>query len=797
MSEPAGAVRESASAARRASAIGRLRLSTHFAALGVVLLAVVLAASFAALSVRMRGVTQSHFEEELRRTQQMLLRLERRELSRMLWTASLVGETPTLRAAIETWRVEDGFGGPRRAAELRATLQRAGDAQLRAIAADLLVLTDGEGKVLAASTRGGGAPRAGVALGDVPAVRRALDPDAPVDTANVGVVQVGDYYYTAAAAPIMLDGYTIGAVLLGTRIDQAYVGSLHESFDGEIVVTARGRPIGSTLTPAATAELPTLVTPATVRALTLDGQDYAGAALPLGSTQSGEPVTLVLLHSATRSVRAATAAFARDFLLFGLAALVVAALGATFGARAVLAPLTRVVGLMQQSARTGIFGHTTTPRAAPREIRSLTDSYAQLIHALESERTAVQRRTDELEMANEDLTQQIRERVRVERALSEREEQLRQSQKLEALGTLAGGVAHDFNNLLTVISGFTQLALTTTPEDAPARADLVQVKDAAHRAGALTAQLLAFGRRQVLQPRVLDLNDAVRQVETMLRHVLGGGVELRTELAARLPRIHADPGQLEQVLMNLAINARDAMPDGGVLTIATEEAPGPDGAGVALVVSDNGTGMDEATRARIFEPFFTTKEVGKGTGLGLATVYGIVQQSGGSITVDSEAGAGTTFRVVLPAVSATPASVHAVREEDAPPRGRETILLVEDDDGVRAFTARVLTAQGYTVLAAASGAEALATADRSSVMIDLLLTDVVMPQMTGREVARRLRLGRPETRVLFMSGHSAEAVSGHGDLASDAAFIRKPFSPDQLLRTVRATLDAEIMHVVR
>jgi CheY-like chemotaxis protein len=290
----------------------------------------------------------------------------------------------------------------------------------------------------------------------------------------------------------------------------------------------------------------------------------------------------------------------------------------------------------------------------------------------------------------------------------------------------------------------------------------------------------------------------VSRIEAMLRRVVGAQLELHVELEPALARVHADPGQLEQVLMNLAINARDAMPDGGHLTIGTANADLREGvAGVELRVRDTGIGMDAATRARIFEPFFTTKDVGKGTGLGLAMVYGIVQQSGGTIAVESAPGAGSTFRIVLPAVGALDDQVLGILDEPGAARGTETVLVVEDEPQVRAFAERVLAAHGYRVLAAAEGAEALALLDAEPQSVALLLTDVVMPRMTGREVARRARLRCPDVRVVFMSGHSEDAIASHGVLAEDAAFVRKPFSPEQLLRVVRETLDREAADVAR
>jgi len=359
------------------------------------------------------------------------------------------------------------------------------------------------------------------------------------------------------------------------------------------------------------------------------------------------------------------------------------------------------------------------------------------------------------------------------------EEQLGRAQRLEALGLLAGGIAHDFNNLLTAISGYTGLALEHGGMDNELiRRDLAEVRTAAGRAADLTRQLLAFGRRQVLARTVVDLNAVVIEAQSLLDRVIGERVTVVTNLDPRLVRVHADAGQLGQVLVNLAVNARDAMPDGGTLTIATSNQDGD----AVVTVSDTGLGMDEQTRARIFEPFFSTKPVGEGSGLGLAMVYGIVQQTGGEISVESSPGGGAEFRIVLPGTYDAP--VETVAPVQALPRGSETILLVEDEDIVRRLVAEMLERQGYRVIAAAGPDEALEVAEP----YDLLLTDVVMPSMTGPELAERLVERRPGVGVLFMSGYSGAAVADRGALIAD--LLEKPFAIDQLASKVREALDA-------
>jgi len=381
------------------------------------------------------------------------------------------------------------------------------------------------------------------------------------------------------------------------------------------------------------------------------------------------------------------------------------------------------------------------------------------------------------------------------------EAQLRQAQKMEAVGQLAGGVAHDFNNLLTVIKAHTFIALDGLPSDAPAREDLAAVNQAAGRAADLTRRLLAFSRKQLLQPRVLDLNVAMSGVLPMLERLIGEDIEVVTQLDPELHTVSADPAQLEQVIMNLAVNARDAMPHGGVFRIATanvelSEARAMEdgftmapGSYVVLEVGDTGIGMDEATRVRIFEPFFTTKEQGKGTGLGLAMVYGVVKQSGGYVRVDSEPGMGTRFEIWLPRAEAGEDGSRGLERAAAPRGGTETVLVVEDEEAVRHVVKRVLELQGYTVHTARGGTEALRVARELEGRLHLVMTDVILPEMSGPAIVERLLAEWPHAKVLYMSGYAAEEASRRGLLAPDTALLKKPFTLDDLARAVRGVLD--------
>jgi signal transduction histidine kinase/ActR/RegA family two-component response regulator len=389
--------------------------------------------------------------------------------------------------------------------------------------------------------------------------------------------------------------------------------------------------------------------------------------------------------------------------------------------------------------------------------------------------------------------------LRAENALRQSEEQLRQAQKMEAVGRLAGGVAHDFNNVLSVILSYSELILADLKPNDPMRDDVGEIRKAASRAAGLTRQLLMFSRQQVVEPKVLDLYEALTSMDKMLRRIVGEDVELALIAPKTHGRVKVDPSHIEQVILNLVVNARDAMPTGGKLTIeisnvvldeeyALRHLPVKPGPHVMMAVSDTGCGMSRDTQARIFEPFFTTKEMGKGTGLGLSTVFGIVQQSGGNIWVYSEVGKGTTFKVYLPRVDA---EVDPLKAQATPTtlRGTETILLVEDEEQVRAVALSALRRQGYHVLVAQHAGEALLLCESHPESIDLLLTDVVMPQMSGPELARRLARSRPEMKVLCMSGYTDDSIVRHGVLDIGVAFIQKPITPALLARKVREVLD--------
>jgi signal transduction histidine kinase/CheY-like chemotaxis protein len=421
-------------------------------------------------------------------------------------------------------------------------------------------------------------------------------------------------------------------------------------------------------------------------------------------------------------------------------------------------------------------------RTAEAEVRQMNEELEQRVAA----------RTADYKKALEDLRSEMRRR-------EELEQQLIQSQKMEAIGRLAGGVAHDFNNLLTVILGYNEMLREHLKNDPVGSEYIAEVLQASERASALTNQLLAFSRRQVSVPRVVDLNELVRNIDKMLRRIIGEDVRLDIRLARSLPKIEVDPGQIDQVIMNLAVNSRDAMPAGGQLAIETAEvllnedyaashvAPSP-GSYALLTVSDTGIGMDAGTRARIFEPFFTTKGQGKGTGLGLSIVYGIVKQNGGEILVYSEPGQGTVFKIYLPAARGSAQPLPVSIKDTAPEQATGAILLVEDEDQVRNLTRAMLKRQGYRVFDFGSGTEALEFLQRQSESIDLLVSDIVMPQMSGLDLAREAQSLRPGMRLLLMSGYTETSVSAQGLIAPGTVFIHKPFTAASLRQKVGEAL---------
>ena len=781
-----------ATRARRLTPFRRLSLSAKLAALGAAVTGAVVLAAFWGLSVQTRNNTRDVFAAQLARNQQMLQNLQERTRNQLLFTVSLVSEGPAFQYSLKQFQVEANRGAtpdPAYVLEMQRHLDRlAGSAR-----ADILVLTDDSARVFAAAGVEEHAIAAGTSLATLDAVKHALDPNAPA-SAELGVLHTSRGYFQVAVYPLIQDGFTLGALLLGERLDTKFVAAARAASDADIVLLA-----GTTLVASSDSSLSADRIPALLAAragerggstVVVGGEEFMAAPVSLGQTQDLQPVQLWILQPLSRQVARLTQPLRREFELFGALAILVAALGAALVARSVLGPFKRFVTYMRSGAATEQRQGRFDADDEAVEVRTLNESFNQLMDSISVKRRALEERTAELAAANVVLTDEISERARVERALRESEAQLRQSQKLEAIGTLAGGIAHDFNNLITVISGYTQLALMRTETDSSAADDLRQVVDASDRAANLTHQLLAFSRKQVLQPTVLDLSDVVSGIAPMLRRIIGEHIELRIENAAPLARIRADKGQLEQVLLNLAVNARDAMPSGGRVTIATSNGAGADRATareVVLVVSDTGVGMADDVKERVFEPFFTTKDPGKGTGLGLSMVYGIVNQSGGRIAIDSGVGAGTSFIITLPAADSVGVADDTIVETEDRSRGTESILIVEDAEDVRTLARRTLEERGYNVRVARNAAEALEISAAGNV--DLLLTDIVMPQMSGPQLVASYLATHPAPVVVYMSGYADDALDQY-ELDPNIVFLRKPFTPNVLARTIRESLDA-------
>lgn len=491
--------------------------------------------------------------------------------------------------------------------------------------------------------------------------------------------------------------------------------------------------------------------------------------------------TLHVLLS-TREVQAQLQRLMGQLVTLGVGVLVTSVLIAVLLQRLVSQPILAIANVAARISATGDYSLRVTT-AGSRELVALGHSFNDALVAIE---------------------QREQQRDQAEAALRVSESQLQQSQKMEAMGRLAGGVAHDFNNMLTAILSYARMLSDGLPEGDPMRLDLEQIITAAERSAGLTRQLLAFSRRQLIQPQLLDLGHVVHGVEGMLRRVIGEDVVLRVDVAPSLPPVIGDVGQIEQVLVNLVVNARDAMPQGGLLTVELREikleqpriarmSTIPPARYVQLAVTDTGVGMSEDTLGHIFEPFFTTKPTGQGTGLGLATVFGIVKQTGGDIVVHSQLGEGTRFEIYLPRATASPmvGPPPAPGALDGQGHG-ETVLLVEDEALVRESVHRILTAGGYTVLQARSGREALRVAAEHHKNIDILLTDVVMPGMTGRDLADELARVQPGLRVLYMSGYTADVMGRHGVLEAGIDLIIKPFTPKALRHKVREVLDRPV-----
>jgi signal transduction histidine kinase/ActR/RegA family two-component response regulator len=762
-----------AALANRVNTLGiRAKLTLFMAVLTVVVSAVV----FAVVRVNLRERTRSLVTEELSRSQHVVLELQRRGVEQLLTGASIISQAPTLIAAVKTAQSEARTSG-----RARDELANTVEGELAKLAdlfdRDLLIITDEHGHVFAAAARGdergGGVPARGSDLSGMPALRRALDPGAPADVREFGALQSESAIYQLGVYPMVQGGYTAGALLLGQRLGDRFLDEARQATSSDVIVLAGSELVAATSLPDSAALLGAIrnanLAAGSTSTLAIGQNELAVARLSLGVTQAGTPVDLWLVQPFASEVDQLTRRLLSAFAVALLAVVLLSGVGAAVIARSVMRPFDRFVTYMR-----GVTGNDGRPPPFDRrddapEVATLADTFDQLMASLAVEREALVRRTTELVAANTGLREEVSERERVEHALRESEKQLRQSQRLEAIGTLAGGIAHDFNNLLTVISGYTQLASMATPSGSPLAADLRQVMDASDSAAKLTQQLLVFSRKQLLEPTVLDVGQVARSLSSMIRPLVGERIDFTLQIEDDLPLVFADPGQLEQVLINLVVNARDAMPDGGRLTIAcTGDALDSETPGVRLEVIDTGHGIPDGIRERIFEPFFTTK------------------QSHGTIDVISGSG-GTTFRITLPAFDGIAELVALPSPMDVPVDGTETIMVVEDESNIRTLARRTLEGYGYRVITVGDPLEALELARKATV--DLVLSDVVMPRMSGPEMVARMLGDRTTPLVVYMSGYADEAIQQY-ELGRGRTFLRKPFSPIALARTVRHALDS-------
>ena len=724
------------------------RLSVKLATLGAALTAAVVGATLIIVTLEIKSTTRRRLEQESARNRQTFASLQEQKLSSLTFAASLISNTASLPFVLDTYRAE-ALNGTRRD-DLALTVERELEKLLGESRKDIILVTNDSGKVFASVARNERPVPRGENLSRMTAVGQALDFQKNSERTSLGLLEQPDVDYQVAVYPVQLGGYTLGTVVVGERLDSGFVAAARTAFDGSVVVTAAGKVISGTL-PGSTqqevaAQLARYSGGESPALQTVGNEEYVVAPLSLGDTQNGEPVKLWLIQPMSSVASAISRPLIQSILLYGLLAVILAGAGAALLTRSVLSPLDRFVAYLRDGTAMQVTPTKFDSHDAPPEVQALNESFGQLMDSL---------RTSEAH--------------------------LRQAQKLEAVGTLAGGIAHDFNNLLTVIAGFTQLALSEVSDSSPTSENLKQVLSASDRAARLTKQLLAFSRKQVLKPSVIDLGAVIDDLAPMLRRLIGEHINLAIDRQPEPARVLADRGQLEQVIINLVVNARDAMPKGGSLTVRVRRTP----EGVIFVTKDDGMGIPEHVRERIFEPFFTTKEQGKGTGLGLATVYGIVQQSGGSIDVESDVGVGTTFTIILPEAPQAALSNPTSERSELGLRGRERVLLVEDEPSVRVLAKRALEDYGYQVTAALDSADAVRIAAESQ--FDALVTDVVMPVMGGPELAKKVLDLQPNLAVIYMSGYADDALKSF-DLGADVAFLSKPFAPSDLAQIVQETL---------
>lgn len=791
-----------------------LRLSTKAIWLSVALITFVITTVFITLSIEIRLETKQILQDLLNRSEQQVVSIKEDRLSQLLWVSSQVANNPTLRAAMETYRLE-----PERSVDIRdellATLQNELDKVWTGLPNDLLIVTDGRGRVLAANGHSATLPGRGENLSVNAALRHALNPEGAVGDQNFGLMNLGDQHFLTVASPIVLQGYVIGTLVLGDRIDSSFLPNLRAFFGGETVITVGGRGIASTLPHSSGADsgyaaLARLGSEAAKADGTvhIGDEEFLVTSMVLGTDTRGEIVTLFLLRSLTGALHQPNQKLMKTLATQGALAVLLGALLAWIATRASLRPLARFVAFMKQVAESGDYsrrfwrrtrGNSTGsrhPGTGPVDVRS-NNELDLLVDGFNGMLAEIEARDSSLKKAHTELETGIQ-------VLQQKEEELRQMQKMEAIGLLAGGVAHDFNNILMVVSGFSEMALKCLEDDHDheARELIEEVQKASNSASLLTRQLLAFSSKQVSSPKFIDLNSLICEREQILRRVVGDSIVLRLSLEENLDTILADPAQVEQVLLNLTVNGRDAIEKTGVISIETRninpaEKPAEKydldvkNSHVLLAVGDSGSGIDADTLEHMFEPFFTTKDKGKGTGLGLSTVHGIVKQCGGHIRVESEPGAGTVFRIFFPAIGEALDEAEEVSEYRNT-RGSATILLVEDEADVRRVVRKMLMVCDYEVLEASGPEEAMALFEKHGDRIDLLLTDVIMPVMNGNELSSKIAQLNPSIRTLFMSGFTAGVIDDAGILPAGVNFLQKPFTPDALVAKITRLLAEKV-----
>jgi len=661
-----------------------------------------------------------------------------------------------------------------------ATITAMAEDYRQKLGADFCVVTDAHGNWIGDPGWGPNDPR------------QALVPS--IDEARRGrsvddVVPLTSALYLLVSEPARFADEVLGTMTAGYKLDDRVARDLALVTQTEVNLVCPGhRLCGSSLAATERDALAAALSTGGVGSNTntptlrqIGRAQYVSAVYPLLPADTRRQRGELVLLRAWAPTQNAVNQMRRSLLWVGVATLVVTLAGSFALSRRLTRPLTHLAEVAGEIA-TGNWAREVPVDRGTSEARIMATAFNDMTRTLRHWHHEATSQADRVQEAYDNYRT-------AHNVLQEREEQLRQAQKMEAIGRLAGGVAHDFNNLLTAILGYADFLVEDVPKEC--RPDVENIQKAGRTAVALTRQLLAFSRQQVVQPEVVDVNIVVSNTEKLLRRLLREDIQMTLQLQPDLPRIKADPGQIEQIVLNLAVNARDAMPEGGMLVIQTSSRGGAamkSAPRVVLTVTDTGCGMDDAIKARIFEPFFTTKPFGKGTGLGLATVYGIVEQSQGTIEVETAPDQGSTFRILLPALEAGTAAITDRPADAAEFRGSETILVVEDNDSVRALTAEALTRSGYRVIEAANGEAALQAVQRHADAVDLVLSDVIMPVMGGRALASRLRAMYPHLKIIFTSGYMEDKNA----VDPGTPFIHKPFSPPALLRFVRDVLDRDV-----